>query len=494
MVFILADDLGYSDLGCMGSDFYETPNIDALAAMGATFVNGYANCQVCSPSRASLLTGQFATAHGITDWIGARAGTDWTSAGRHDMLLPAQYVRALPDSLTVLSEAFRGAGYRTFFAGKWHLGGQDSWPTDHGFEVNVGGYDSGSPRGGFFDPYDNPNLPDRRPGENLSLRLARETADFITQHRDTSFFAYLSFYAVHAPIQSTREKWDKYRKKAIARGIEDQGFAMERVLPYKLYQDQPVYGGLVEQMDDAVGIVLDTLRAQGLLENTIIVFTSDNGGVVSGDGYATNLRPLRGGKGYQWEGGIKVPYIIYAPGTTVGGSRPEATVTGADLYPTLLDLAGLPLRPEVHHDGTSLAGVIAGDSLPQRELVWHYPHYGNQGGEPSSILRRGEWKLIHYYEDGRNELYHLASDPGEASDLSGKETERAATMYASLLDHLNRRQARLPTSDPTYSAAARQRVRDRYRDELMPWLEAQRKARYEADWEPNADWWGSQPD
>lgn len=492
VVFILADDLGYSDLTCMGSTFYETPNLDRLAAMGAAFINGYANCQVCSPSRASIMTGQFTTGHGITDWIGAATGTDWRKAKRHNKLLPPDYIHALPAEPTVMPEAFRQAGYRTFFAGKWHLGNEGSWPTDHGFEVNVGGWDKGSPIGGYFDPYTNPNLPNEKPGENLSERLAEETAAFIAANQDTNFFAYLAFYAVHGPIQSTREKWEKYRQKALARGIDSTGFAMERVLPYKLYQDHPVYAGLVEQMDDAVGIVLDQLEASGLLDNTIIVFTSDNGGVVSGDGYATNLAPLRGGKGYQWEGGIKVPYLLYAPGQTTAGSRPTDLVTGADLYPTLLDLAGLPNQEDVHWDGISVVPTLSGTTLPQRDLVWHYPHYGNQGGEPSSILRRGDYKLIFYYEGERVELYNLSKDPGEQQDLAQKNASLAEELLATLRGHLEQRAARYPKEDPAYDELERAKVLARYQEELLPRLEARRKARYQEDWQPNEDWWGSQ--
>lgn len=492
ILFILADDLGYSDLSCMGSTFYETPNLDRLAAMGATFTNGYANGQVCSPSRASIMTGQFTTGHGITDWIGAATGTEWRKKNRHDKLLPAAYVGALPDSLTVLPEAFQQAGYRTFFAGKWHLGDEGSWPTDHGFDHNVGGWDRGSPIGGYFDPYQNPQLPNERAGQNLSDRLAEETAAFIADNQDTSFFACLSFYAVHGPIQSSREKWDKYRKKAIAQGIDSTGFGMERVLPYKLHQDHPVYAGLVEQMDAAVGIVLDQLTASGLLDNTIVVFTSDNGGVVSGDGYATNLAPLRGGKGYQWEGGLKVPYLVYAPKKTTPGSRPETVVTGADLYPTLLELAGLPAQPEAHRDGKSIVPVLAGGELPERDFIWHYPHYGNQGGDPSSVIRRGDHKLIYYHEDQRRELYHLPTDPGEQNDLSEKDPERTATLLSTLKGHLSARNAALPEPDPEYDARQRAEVLRRYATELLSSLEARRKARYREGWQPNEDWWGSQ--
>lgn len=493
VLFILADDLGYSDLSCMGSDFYETPNIDRIAAMGARFTEGYANCQVCSPSRASLLTGQSPVTHGITDWIGAATGEAWRGKNRYTKLLPPDYRHELPAEATTLPEAFRAAGYHTFFAGKWHLGGKDSWPTRHGFDINVGGHDAGSPRGGYFDPYTNPNLSNRQPGENLSLRLARETADFISSRKDSSFFAYLSFYAVHGPIQSTREKWEKYRLKALEQGAgRREGFAMERILPARLHQDHPVYAGLVEQMDDAVGVVLDTLEALGLLDNTIIVFTSDNGGVVSGDGYATNLAPLRGGKGYQFEGGIKVPYLLYAPGKTTPGSTPTARVIGTDLYPTLLELAGLPAQPDAHRDGRSLTGILNGDTLPSRDLVWHYPHYGNQGGEPSSILRRDDYKLIYYYESDKSELYHLPTDPSEQHNLANEEPKRVELMEFVLMEHLQERGARFPEADPEFDPLAHQKVLDGYRSKRWPQLENTRKQRLRADWSPDKDWWGSQ--
>ena len=218
VVFILADDLGYHDLGATGSTFYETPNLNRLAASSVRFTQAYAGSRVCSPSRATLLLGQYTATHGITDWIGARTGEDWRGAGRSTRALPAEYVRALPAESTTLAEAFKQAGYRTFFAGKWHLGGEGSMPTDHGFDINVGGNDKGSPAGGFFDPYDNPQLPNRRPGENLSLRLADETKGFIVAQQDTPFFAMLSFYAVHAPIQTTEAHWRHYRDKAVVGG------------------------------------------------------------------------------------------------------------------------------------------------------------------------------------------------------------------------------------------------------------------------------------
>jgi arylsulfatase A-like enzyme len=393
IVFILADDLGYHDLSVMGSDYYETPHIDRIANEGMIFTDGYANCQVCSPSRASIMSGKFTARHGITDWIGAPTGKEWRKQGRHNKLLPPEYVHNLPDEYVTLPEALKEAGYKTFFAGKWHLGSKGSWPEDHGFDINKGGWDKGSPMGGFYAPWENPRLESGPDGESLTMRLAHETASFLEEHQDTSFFAFLSFYAVHAPLQTTQEKWAKYRDKAEEMGIAETGFEMGHFLPIRQVQDHPVYAGLVETMDDAVGVVLKALDELGLAENTIVIFTSDNGGVAAGDAFATSNKPLRAGKGYQFEGGIREPYFIKLPGME-GGQKNTTPVTGSDFYPTLLELAGADLRPEEHTDGISLVPLLNGGTIDERPLIWHYPHYGNQGGEPSSIIRLGDWKLI----------------------------------------------------------------------------------------------------
>jgi arylsulfatase A-like enzyme len=397
ILFILADDLGYHDLSCTGSTYYETPHIDRIAAEGMIFTEGYAACQVCSPSRASIMSGKFAARHGITDWIGARTGEEWRKQNRFNKLLPPEYIHNLPHEYTTLPEALKEAGYKTFFAGKWHLGSEGSWPEDHGFDINKGGWDKGSPMGGFYAPWENPRLESGPDGESLTMRLARETAEFIKANSDTSFFAFLSFYAVHAPLETTQEKWAKYRDKAEQAGIAETGFEMGHFLPIRQVQDHPVYAGLVETMDDAVGVVLTALDELGLADNTIIIFTSDNGGVAAGDAFATSNKPLRAGKGYQFEGGIREPYFMKVPWLDVAGKQTDVPATGTDFYPTLLELAGLELKPEEHSDGMSLVSVLKGGTLPERPLIWHYPHYGNQGGEPSSIIRLGEWKLIHYY-------------------------------------------------------------------------------------------------
>jgi len=313
VLFILVDDLGLHDLGFTGSTYYETPHIDRIAKEGTVFTQGYAGSRVCSPSRATIMTGKFTARHKITDWIGAKSGTAWREVERHDLLLPADYVHALPSEDISLAEAMKAAGYKTFYSGKWHLGDKGSYPEDHGFDINVGGWEKGSPIGGYFSPWKNPKLVNKTKGENLSMRLAKETSDFIKKNKDSSFFAMLSFYAVHGPIQTTRERWTKYRKKALEVGLAEKGYKMERNLPIREVQDNPIYAGLVEGMDEAVGEVLRTLDELGLDKNTIIVFTSDNGGVASGDAFSTSNLPLRGGKGYQWEGGIREPYFIKAP-------------------------------------------------------------------------------------------------------------------------------------------------------------------------------------
>lgn len=492
ILFILADDLGNHDLSCMGSEYYETPNIDRIARQGMVFTNGYAACQVCSPSRASIMSGKSPARHGITDWIGARTGEEWRKAGRFNKLLPPEYVHNLPSEYTTLPEAMKEAGYKTFFAGKWHLGSEGSWPTDHGFDINRGGWDKGSPIGGYFSPWENPNLENREDGENLSMRLANETVAFLEANRDTSFFAFLSFYAVHGPIQTTQEKWAKYRQKAEEMGIAESGFEMGHFLPIRQVQDNPVYAGLVEAMDDAVGRVLDALESMGLDDNTIIVFTSDNGGVAAGDAFATSNLPLRAGKGYQFEGGIREPYFIRVPWMAeAAGKECPVPVNGTDFYPTILDLVGAELRPDEHTDGQSLLPLLKGDTIAQRTLVWHYPHYGNQGGEPSSIIRDGVWKLIHYYEDGREELYNLDKDPEEMVDAAKSYPDIAKGLSEKLFAYLNEVGARYPEPDPEYDAAAEKAYLEKVINERWPRLEQQRLNFLSPDYDPGNKWWGS---
>jgi arylsulfatase A-like enzyme len=490
-VFILADDLGARDLSVEGSTYYESPNIDRIANGGMRFLQGYASCQVCSPSRASIMTGRCPPRHGITDWIGAAAGFDWK---RNTKVLPPEYNRRLPHDDTTIAEALRAAGYRTFFAGKWHLGDQGSWPEDHGFDINVGGWDKGSPIGGYFAPYVNPNLESGPDGESLPLRLGRETARFIDEHRDRPFLAYLSFYSVHGPIQTTPELWSKYQKKASVDPHKGARFLIDRTLPVRQVQDNPIYAGMIESMDQAIGMVLDKLAELDLEDNTVVIFTSDNGGVSSGDAFATSNLPLRGGKGRQWEGGIREPYYIKAPGVAPAGSTCSTPVIGADFFPTILELAGLPAMPEQHIDGVSLVPLLQGQDIASRDLYWHYPHYGNQGGEPSSIIRSGDWKLIHYWEDGRDELYNLASDLQEQHDLAGEQSERTASLRVKLDQWLTETGAKRPQANPRYDAALAEKQQENNRTRRLPQLEKQHAGFLSPNYKPNADWWGSAVD
>ncbi|RAV28095.1 sulfatase [Sinomicrobium soli] len=492
ILFILADDFGLRDMSFVGSEFYETPNIDRLASKGMVFTQGYSGSRVCSPARATIMTGQFTARHGITDWIGAKSGTDWREANRFDRLLPAGYRHRLPDSEITLAEALKTGGYKTFFAGKWHLGGEGSYPEDHGFEINKGGWEKGNPNGGYFSPFKNPKLEDIQPGENLSIRLAKETVAFMEDHKTSGFLAFLSFYAVHGPIQTTKEKWQKYREKARENGIAERGFTMEKNLPIRQTQDNPVYAGLVEAMDDAIGVVLDGLKESGLEKNTIVIFTSDNGGVASGDAYSTSNLPFRGGKGYQWEAGTRVPYLVYVPWQKSGGKHCDDPVTGADFYPTLLDYAGIDLPVEQPVDGVSLRPVIdRGEVLPERPLFWHYPHYGNQGGEPSSVIREGDWKLIHYYEDNRDELYHINDDPYEQENLAGRYPDKVSGLRNKLKSWLTGVGARYPTEDSEFDKEKKEAYHDRIVNKVLPGLEEQRMDFLSDSFEPNKDWWGS---
>jgi len=494
ILFILADDLGYNDVSCMGSSFYETPNIDRIASQGMTFMNGYAACQVCSPSRASIMTGKNPARHGITDWIGAPIGEAWRNYGRYTKLLPPDYNMHLDHTDTTFPEVLQENGYETFFAGKWHLGHEGSYPEDHGFNINQGGYEKGGPySGGFFSPFDNPKMTDYQNELGMSLpeKLAKETNQFMEENHDRPFLAFVSFYAVHAPIQTTKSNWSKYKEKAKQQGIDTTGFRMERRMPIRKHQDNPVYAGLIEHMDDAVGQMLDKLNDMGIAENTIVIFTSDNGGVTSGDNYSTNLDPLRGGKGYQWEGGIKVPYIFYVPWLHEKKATSSTRVTGTDFYPTLLDLTGIDTDTNLHSDGTSIKKVLMGNPMEKRSLIWHYPHYGNQGGDPSSIIIKDDWKLIYYHEDESLELYDLATDISEETNLKTQQEKIALELYEELQFKLEEMGAKFPTIDQTYNQDSFDLKYKYYATEKKIQLEKARLEMLSDQWQPNEDWWGS---
>lgn len=491
VLFILADDLGARDLSFTGSNFYETPNIDRIAIEGTVFTNGYAACQVCSPSRASILLGQYPTTHGITDWIGAQTGEDWGKT-QNSKLLPPDYNYYIDKKNTTIAQAFKNAGYQTFFAGKWHLGAEPYSPEKYGFDVNIGGWEVGNPKGGYYAPWENPKLAYQKEGESLTLRLAQETANYIEQNKNKPFFAFLSFYAVHTPLQTSEEKWRKYRNKAVEMGVDSIGFIEERLLPVAKTQDHPIYGGLVETMDDAVGIVLKKLKDLNLDENTIIVFTSDNGGLVSSryGAYATSNLPFRAGKGYQFEGGIREPFLIKAPMIDAKKSV-NIPVSGIDFYPTLLSLANIGLPKKQVVDGKDLSTVLTGNSFVERPLFWHYPHYGNQGGEPVSIIRENDWKLIYYWEDNHKELYNLKNDVSEKYDVLVYHQQIAKDLEKKLMNFLNQSNAKKPIINPNYDEAKAMATNKRRKQNQLILLEKHRRELLQTDYNPNNNWFDS---
>jgi len=431
IIFILVDDLGWADLGCYGSEFHETPNIDLLAGQGMRFTNAYAACPVCSPTRASIMTGKYPARINVTDWIPGRQA--YAGPLPCDKLIAREFELEMDLEEVTIAEALKGSGYRTFFAGKWHMG-EDSiyWPEHQGFEINKGGWSVGSPRGGYFSPYVNPRLESGPEGENLTDRLTDESIRFIEEHTEEPFFLYLSFYTVHTPMQGKEELIQKYEKK-----IEDMGMdraVMETAdrdwIRYaaprgrfveRVQQGHPTYASMIETLDANVGKLMRNLEALGLEDNTIVFFMSDNGGLSTSEGSPTTNFPLRAGKGWLYEGGIREPMFIKWPGSGSEGSVSSVPVTSTDFYPTILEMAGVALMPEQHMDGISLVPLLTGSSdIEKRPIFWHYPHYSNQGGKPGAAIRMGDLKLIEFFEDNSVELYNLSDDPGEQLDLSSE--------------------------------------------------------------------------
>ena len=446
VLFILVDDMGYMDIGANNPKcFYDTPNVDALAKRGVRFINGYAACPVCSPTRASILTGKYPQRTGITDYIG---GPQPTNARQPHKLLPAPYAEKLALTETTLAKAFKAQGYATFFTGKWHLGPTNYWPENQGFDINIGGLDWGHPKT-YFSPYGNPNLPDGLPGEHLPDRLATETAKFISANCDKPFLAYLSFYSVHTPLMARADLQKKYEAKATALGGDEKSkWGKEHASKVRLVQANAIYAGMVEAVDQAVGKVLKALDDAGVSDHTIIVFTSDNGGLSTSEGHPTSNLPLRGGKGWPYEGGVREPLIMFAPGVTSPGKTSDTVMTSPDFFPTLLELAHLPSPPPPHLDGMSFVKSLRGEKQERGPIFWHYPHYGNQGGAPCGAVRDGDWKLIEWYEDNSVELYNLANDLGEKNNLAATESEKAKVLLKKLHDWRESVGAKMPTPNP----------------------------------------------
>jgi arylsulfatase A len=435
VILIVIDDMGWADSTVYGSSFYETPAIDRLAKEGARFTNFYAAGSVCSPTRASVMTGQYPARIGITDWIG---GDDT------GVVQPPPNLDHLPLEQQTIGEAFAAAGYATGYIGKWHLGVGPFMPSGQGFAFTKAVNNAGQPAAYFF-PYkdpkweavDVPDLPDGHEGEYLTDRLTSEAVAFIGRRRIQPFFLVLAHYAVHTPIQAQAELKARYEGKAAALyGTTQASMRSERGATTKTRQDNPAYAAMIESVDRSVAALLDTLERSGLAKNTVVMFVSDNGGLstLAGPraGAPTANLPLRAGKGWLYEGGIRVPAIIRGPGVKAGAVIAEPAVT-TDVYPTLLSLAGLEPRPAQHLDGVNLGPLVRGEgSIARDAIFFHFPHYHGSGSRPSSAVRAGDWKLVEWLEDGRVELFNLARDPGESRDVSGEEPAVTARLKARL--------------------------------------------------------------
>lgn len=443
LVVVLVDDLGWTDLACQGSRYFETPHIDALAAEGLRFTQGYAAAAVCSPTRAAILTGRSPARTHVTDWIRARfqrggLGTPTenptaTVGGPEQALLCPPNPYRLELGEVTLAEVLHDAGYATCHIGKWHLGDDAFYPEHQGFEENHGGCDFGQPPS-YFDPYTNPalpagipTLPPRQKGEFLTDREAEEAVSFIRRHKDSPFFLYYAPYAVHVPIQAKAEVAAHYEAKA------------------KTNQKNAKYAALVQSVDDAVGRIVDELGAQGLTERTMLLLTSDNGGLLG----PTDNAPLRSGKGHPYEGGLRVPWIVRWPGVVKPGTVSDCQVTSVDLMPTVLDAVGQEPPPGVVLDGVSLLPQLKGEEPVARALFWHFPHYRGDI-TPFSAVRDGDWKLILRYEGPALELFDLRQDPGEQHDVATAHPDRVASLRALLDEHLRSCDARLPVANPKH--------------------------------------------
>ena len=432
IVFFLIDDLGFGDLGCYGNTFCETPNIDRLAREGMRFTNAYASAPVCSPSRASILTGQSPARLHLTQWI---PGVVYP----HKKLREAASAQHLASGVATIAEQLRRAGYQTASIGKWHLGGDGYLPENFGFDVNIAGDLHGHPPS-YFGPFQFHNLKGYSKDDYLTDVLTEKMDAYVRQAAAKGpFFLYMAEYSVHLPLEAKVAMIEKYRRK---NGGKDE--------------PDPVYAAMIESTDLALGSLRATLQSAGVADNTLIILTSDNGGV----GFQgrdlhriANNGGLRAGKGFLYEGGIREPLVAHWPGVTRPGSSCDVPVTGEDFLPTLAQLAGAGATPQAC-DGIDIGGLFRGENALSRDtLYWHYPHYSDQGGTPTGAIREGDWKLIEFFEDSHIELYNLALDPGEQYDFSSSFAPQAAELRRKLRDWRAQMSAAMPAPNPDYDPA-----------------------------------------
>jgi len=463
VIFILLDDYGYTDLGCYGSKYYLTPNIDRLAKLGVRFTDAYASCPVSSPTRASIMTGKYPVNTGITDWIPGRQASNSGSAT--DKLVALPFKLQLELNEITIAEVLKKNGYKTMISGKWHLGEtEEYWPENQGFDVNKGGFSKGSPvknnvANGYFSPYGNPRLEDGPVGEYLTDRQTDEAITFITNNKTKPFYLYLSYYAVHNPMQGKEKLIEFFTKRADSMGLTKlESFTRNKdwILPsmsnnYKdrIIQSNPVYAAMIYSVDENIGKLLGKLEELKLDKNTIIIFTSDNGGLSTSEGSPTCNAPLRAGKGWLYEGGIRVPLIVKYPAKGKPGTVIKTPVSSIDFFSTIMEMTG-SATDDVSTDGISLVTLLKKDKMKERPLFWHYPHYSNQGVEPGSAVRFGNFKLIDNFQSGKQELYDLENDLSETNDISASNPEKTKELYKILQDWRTKTGAKMMIQNPLW--------------------------------------------
>ncbi|MEZ4697292.1 MAG: sulfatase [Rhodothermales bacterium] len=451
VLLIVIDDLGWTDVGAYGSSFYRTPAIDGLAQQGIRLTQFYSASPVCSPTRASLMTGRSPARLQITNWIGGE---------QNGLLQQAEYRRELPLSERTIGEVFRDAGYRTGYVGKWHLGQEGFMPEDQGFEWTAAVNHAGQP-GSYFPPYKNdgwpitnvPDLDEDGPGDYLTDRLTDKAVQFLESDDKRPFMLVMAHYAVHTPLQAPDSPVDEYR--AIADGLPevDSAFTSESGRAFtKMRQDNPTYAAMIDRTDASVRRLLDTLVRMGVDSNTIVVFVSDNGGLSTlpraSANTPTSNAPLRAGKGWLYEGGIRIPMIVRLPDNRGAGTEIRTPASTEDILPTLADLAGIKPMPD-SLDGVSLVPALEGRGIERAgsSLYWHFPHYHGSGNRPSAAIREGDYKLIEWFEDGKTELYDLQVDESESHDLSDAQPALASELEEKLNAWLKEVGAKMPTGE-----------------------------------------------
>ena len=444
IILIVADDLGWSDLSYMGSEYYETPNIDKLSKSGMTFYNGYASSANCAPSRATMLSGKYHTEHGIYTVRNSDRGSRKTRK-----IIPIETKTTLDLDFFVIPEMLKEMGYTNGHFGKWHLGDVGFHPEQSGFDVNIGGNRHGGP-GGYFAPYPNPELENEPKGEYLTDRIGDEVVKFIDQNKENNFFAYVPFFSVHTPIQSKPDYQKKYSNKESNE-----------------YHNRPDYAGMIQSLDENIGKIMDKIDTLNLSENTLIIFTSDNGGIRA----ISNQYPLRAGKGSYYEGGIKVPMIFSWKGKIEAETDSYERISNLDFYPTIKNLVGY--KESIDLDGEDLTPIFKGEKLKKRELYFHFPIYLepyrvqlDSGTDPlfrtrpGTVIIKDNWKLHHYYEDNKFELYNLEKDISESKNLVEINKEKKTELLMDLNNWRKAKNAPIPSKlNPYYD--------QKYVDSLM---------------------------